>query len=435
MSVTDASAVETISQMDGASSIRSKWTSNNEGPSQSPALPAWDAWHWTYFWTSGFAVLFVWSCLLSMTDYLKRRFDPECDKYIPFFFNFGGFLIFIVYGWLNKRISFRLQLILLPILLVIIFVVIILIGEKWDASGAPFLKLATLLSLVTLSGSANGLLQTSIIRHAFKFTYLEISYYAGGNALSGIAVSGIALVSCFLIPADELFLNAMFYLAFVILVSIGLLYIFLKYLGGSYIRAEDYFDKLAEMQTQQLATSISKSNPIESDDGPKYFQTLKKIQAYFFHMIFIFSVTLGVYPSMAFAMGLNMSHISFYQIILMIFNVGDVAGRYLYSKMPLSDNVVPHFLSLIRIGFVVYVVLMFDFTILAPLINNPLCTFLFVFLLSSSHGYIQAGLFSLASERASTTKEKENSGFLMTLALIIGLSYGGLAILVGAREN
>ena len=169
---------------------------------------------------------------------------------------------------------------------------------------------------------------------------------------------------------------------------------------------------------------------------PGLASTLAIISPYFFNMILIYAISLGVFPGFTFAMGLGWSNFgTSIQIILLIFNLGDMFGKYLYSKLPMKAGPAPLFSSLARVVFVAFVLVLFnDKTTMPELIGQWWVTALYVSLLAISNGYLTSALFSLSSERA-PDRHKRNSGFLMTLGLLLGLTYGSLTILLGTKSS
>ena len=168
--------------------------------------------HWVFFWTAGIGTLFVWNCVLSLSDYLANRYDEHASKYYPFFYNIGGFLSFLVFDMIYKRISFKNIIMGAPIVLVIIFVMIFVVGEMWE--GASSMKFGFLLAIILIAGFFNSMMQTTLIRYSFGFTFIEISYYNTGTALVGLLTNAIALINALSLQPDDYFMKGLLYLIF-----------------------------------------------------------------------------------------------------------------------------------------------------------------------------------------------------------------------------
>ncbi len=400
--------------------------------------------HYLFFWTSGIATLFVWNSVLSLTDYFQYRFSASADKYYPFFFTIGGFVAFLFFDVIMKRMKLKTVMMAVPSLLVVIFIVIFALGELYKELNDT--KFAIMLALTTVSGFFNSIMQTGLIRYAFGFSFVEISYYNTGTALVGVIVNIIALINSLIFvktdasPADEVsqqfFWKGLIYTVFQVVALGAVLVIFGKY-AAVYMKEDP---DAPEPQPQLEGEMISVQGGSATTTGlqlpePKLWSTLSIISPHFFNMILIYAITLGVYPGFTFAMGLGWSNFgTSIQVILLIFNLGDMFGKYLYSQLPMKAGPAPLFSSLARVLFVVFVVVLFNDSTTHPgLIGQWWVTALYVSSLAISNGYLTSALFSQSSERV-PDRHKKNSGFLMTLGLLLGLTYGSLTILLGTKS-
>src|SRR5690349_3239678 len=95
--------------------------------------------HWLFFFMAGIVTLFVWNCVMSLSDFLAARFDSQAGSFYPFFYNLGGFLGFAFYDIATKALTFKRLSVVGPIMLVAIFVVLFLMGELYqDVSKVKF---------------------------------------------------------------------------------------------------------------------------------------------------------------------------------------------------------------------------------------------------------------------------------------------------------
>lgn len=99
-----------------------------------------------------------------------------------------------------------------PFILVAIFIAIFLVGELFE--GASQGKFIFLLAIVLVGGFFNSLMQISIIRYTFTFTFIEISYYNTGTAIVGLLTSGIAFINALSLQPDNYFMKGLLYLIF-----------------------------------------------------------------------------------------------------------------------------------------------------------------------------------------------------------------------------
>lgn len=396
--------------------------------------------HTVFFWTAGISTLFVFNCVLSLLDWFANRFDPRVYFQLTFYFNAGSFVAFLFYDLIMKFLSFKRAIILIPIALVIDSIIIYFMGEHMEKTPS---KYHLLLPHIVFCGFANSILQTSLIKYCFEFTYVEITAYNSGTALVGVLANIIALANVFILPGDEhLGTQATIYLIFQIVTLMAIVLIFIKYLSVCLAQKQrKEAESIASMDKQLIDTiTIDGSSPSAVSDRlltptPSLLSTLKIIAPYFFNMILVYTITLGVFPGFCFSLGLGWTNentkAASNVIILLVFNIGDFIGKLMYGKVPLKDNIVPHLISLARIGFVVFIVFVLVGDGQSAFIDKAWITLAYVLLNSISNGYITSALFSLSSERV-PNEHKGNSGFLMTMGLLFGLTYGSLCAYLGS---
>jgi len=373
--------------------------------------------HYVFFWAAGIATLFVWNCMLSLTGYLKTRIHHTVDDYYGFYFNFGGFIAFFLVDRVERIVSLRYLLMTVPCALVAIFTGVYIMAEKLNNGEPSENKLNLFFAIITVAGFTNNLMQTTVIRHTFKFTYIEVSYYNAGSALAGILSNVIALALAYILDPTQVSQSGLVYLVFLIITLIIILFVFSKYFASG----EAY---------NQVLQSVY-------DDGsapPTFVETFKLMNSFFFHMLLLYSICLSIFPAFNFAMGMGSTHPASFQYVLLTFNVGDFVGKFLYSKLPLADGILAHGFSIIRIGFTLFILYMFGGEPHPGLLDQPMITLSFVALLSLTNGYLTSAYFSLSAGRV-PPKHQSNSGFLMTVGLLLGLTYGSFTVLVGKTKS
>lgn len=386
--------------------------------------------HYLYFWMSGLSSLFVWNCMLSLSDYFEDRFSPEATRIYPFFFNVGGFMSFFLYDRIRAHIEFKRVSIVFPIFLVSVFILIYLIGE-YGGPRSGF-KFNILLALIFLSGFINNIFQVSKIQYSFKFTYLEITYFNTGTGLAGIIANLIALTNASLLEQTAFATKGLVYLVFQVLIIGTILFIFGKYFATNPPEISDQEAVDASTEVDSVKGSIAAAE--EPLANPSIADTFGRILPCYCNMTLTFAISLGLHPAINFALGLGMQNISMQiQIILLIFNLGDSIGKYSYGVFPLKDGWTPYIISMSRFMFVVIAIWIFMPEGEYPTMSGkPLLSVPFNFLLALSNGFMTSALFSLSSERVPNS-HKKNSGFLMTQGLLLGVSYGALCVLLGTQ--
>lgn len=395
--------------------------------------------HTLFFWTAGISSLFVFNCILSLLFWFADRFDSRAFNQIGFYFNAGSFVAFLFYDKIMSVLHFKRAIILIPILLVTDSVVIYCIAEYIEHSTAKYYYL---LPNIVFCGFVNSILQTSLIKYSFEFTYIEITNYNSGTALVGILTNVIALINVYALPnTEDLRTQAAIYLGFQIITLCLIIMIFAQYIRvclAPKLRKEA--ESIASMDKVLIDTVTIGDSPSTVSDRlltptPSLLSTLKIIAPYFFNMVLVYAITLGVFPGYCFALGMSDvfgKNVGAANVtILLVYNIGDFVGKWVYGKFSLRDNIVPHLYSMARVGFIVFILYALVGDGQPSLMNNSFITVSYVLLCAITNGYITSALFSLSSERVAN-EHKANSGFLMTLGLLFGLTYGTLSITLGA---
>ena len=400
------------------------------------------------FWLMGIATMFVWNCLLSMSDYLAVRFDATAGSYYPFFYNVGGFVGFGFYDLATRMMTFKKIVIGFPVILVAIFVVVFLLGELMV--GASRAKFWVMLGLVLLAGVVSSIMQTSFVSHTFKFTYREITVYQFGIGACGIFTSLIALLSVYFLAPDQYFLKTLVYLIFQILVLVLIVVCFILYFRhcpekelpeiaepredeqAREAHGREVIEHLPHGTEKQLDVSVDGMNCKPNKDV-RLLATAAIIWPFMLNMVHHFSVSLAVFPTFVFALGLGWDNKAYIQVIIMAYSGFDCFSRLAYNFLQMKDSPLANWLASSRAALIVFICFALGGKGMPILIDKWYITLPYVALLGGSHGYLSTALFSVSAER-SPPEHKAKAGFLMSVCLLTGLSYGSLAMMLGSAS-
>ena len=433
--------------------------------------------HWIFFWAVGAGNLFVWNSILSMTGYWKVRYNLSADSFYPFFYNFGSFSAFLVFDQIKKKLSLKQVMLATPPLLVLMFVALFIMGEFFSPEGGSAVKYWISLIIMVLIGLCNNIMQTYSMQYTFGFTSTEISYLNSGGALVGILCNIISLICFSSFAPTDFKMNGLVYLIFQIVFLLLILFAFWRYFayaatpeskpkkpepiqnkddgnaelepnadehqtpGGS--RPRKVGDQNGNLNSERKylqgepkttnGTTAIRAVTIVARPPPPMMQTLRMIAGYFSSLALLYAITLSVFPAVCFSMGLGWKSGAFYSIILLEYNISDLLGRYIYPKLPLGAGSWQFIFGTFRIVLVVFAIVIFGGVDNSQILDLWYVTTIFTMLLGGTNGYLTSCYFANASESVPTA-HKNNSGFLMTLALFIGLTYGSLTILLGTSN-
>ena len=382
-----------------------------------------------FFWIGGFSSLFVWQSILSLTGYMLGRYHNKAPTFYPFFYNIGGFIGFLLFDKIDTKVSFKQVILAIPPIQVAFFVVIIIIGEvSPNAPGeSNTTKLILLLAIVVIMGFFNCICQTSNVRYSFRYGDKEIAAQQNGAALVGIVCVTISLILALTLQPDQLTLVGGIYVIFLIVALVGIMFVNIKY-------SNTYLKPHAEPAHAEGDVVTHTSDP--AFHGPSKLATLLLILPFFFNMVFTFMTTLSIFPALNIEMGLgwNDNPAAQIQIIIMLYNIGDFVGRVVYAKIPLHSDKACFIWSLSRALCLLFVILVLSNSPYSPLVGKWYVSLIYIMALSLSNGYLNTALFSLSARRVDKVHQG-NSGYLMSLGLLLGLTYGSLTILVGTETT
>lgn len=394
--------------------------------------------HWVFFWTAGISTLFVWNCFLSLSDYLGSRYRDDAISYYPFCFSLGGFLSFLILDKIKQYFTLSQLIITIPCLEVIISIAVFMAGEFEEEKNSE--KFAVLLFLCFVCGFLNNIMQTGLIQYSFQFTYKEVSYFSAGTAVAGVLTSIIALINALALDNDAYYKKGLIYLIFQVISLSVIVYIFTQYFAWKTKQdslAQKTIDTSSE-NVKPVSIAIAKEDEVEletpaNDASPDLLSTFSYIHPCWTNMFLIYAISLSIHPVFNFAFGLQWDSPASVQVILLLFNIGDFVGKTVYGSYPMTNGFKAFFSSITRIVFSIITIVSFMPNGTTAFTNKAWLTTLFVLALSLSNGYLTSALFSISSER-SPDKHKANSGFLMTMSLLLGLCYGSLCVLIGTKS-
>ena|SRR3990167_4939940 len=389
-----------------------------------------------FFWQTGVSSLFVWQSILSLTGYMLGRYHKNAPTYYPFFYNLGGYTAFFLFDKLSKVFTMRQVFLIVPPIQVAFFVVIIIIGEvnpnpPGENSTTKFI---ILLAIVCFLGFINSLMQIFQIRYSFSYSNNEIAAQQNGAALVGIVCVAISLILAVTLRIDQLSLNGIIFVVFQIVALIAIMFINIKY-ANKYLKPQNDQPSQVGGVAPAPVTAAAKSE-VPEVQGPTKFSTLKLIAPFFFNMVLTLSILLSIFPALNIAIGIgwDANPGAAIQVIILVYNVTDFIGRVLAGFFLLSNQKVLFIFSLLRVGLVAFAAAIFYREPYAPVIGKWYVSVIFMTLIGITNGYTYTALFSLSARRVDKVHQA-NSGYLMSLALITGLTYGSLTILVGSETK
>jgi hypothetical protein len=253
-----------------------------------------------------------------------------------------------------------------------------------------------------------------------------------GQAVSGLVCNIVMMIA--LLSADKAD-NTKIYTAYLIIGDIGMV-IFLYLLFSFFANWKDnqYSIPMIDNSVRKsvIRSDIDEAFELTSKSEEKVVTEQKALMDYrqlmllktdiYLGMLLNFISTLGCFPVLTFRINIGApDHIKF-ALITLIFNIGDIGSRYIYSYWKFESLKSVHILNIIKVSFFPLHFLMINstFGLLDLVIVKILLIFVFAFL----NGYLCMAYFEWASVGLESQFDRNKSGKLLSISLQLGLMIG-----------
>ena len=145
-----------------------------------------------FFWFTGMTSLVCWQAVLSLNAYWIPKFGDGVDAYYPFFYFAGSVFSFFLYDAINKVMTFKMQMTIIPIILSVSFYSLFIIGETME--NGTDLKKYIFMGICVEMGFTGNILQTTASKFCFNFRVKDITDYTSGTALIGFLCALVGLI-------------------------------------------------------------------------------------------------------------------------------------------------------------------------------------------------------------------------------------------------
>ena len=189
-----------------------------------------------------------------------------------------------------------------------------------------------------------------------------------------IVVNVISFINEIAFAKDDLAIKALLYLIFQIVTLSVILIVFGRYCAECRQEVQSVENERARML---VASGIDSAKGGRTIGGPTLLATLWIILPFFFQMVLVYTVTLGVFPGYMIDLGLKWDSPAAVQLILLTYNVGDLVGKWFYTWKQVPDNLFPHILGLSRIFYPLFICIIFGSMQLTSLKDKPWITLLY----------------------------------------------------------
>ena len=419
-----------------------------------------------FFWFAGMVTLATWNAVLSQNGYWCVKLQAGVDAFYPFVYFGGAVLNFFVYDLINSMISFKMQVIMIPCTQLVSFVAMFITCETMEAGTTA--KLVVFQVICFIVGFVNNTLQTSVNKFCFNFRPKDITAMTSGTGLIGIVCAAIGLITNFTLPDSPLWQYIIYQIYLTIFVGFSVV-IFWLFIDFYYTKAlinkksdnyysgdnkvdtlkssndalsEDLVGPISYAKPQMLEKNLMENNSTTNTMSEKVIDVInvgseretwaercvcfKDLFSMVFLVIQTYSTTLSIFPSLVFKNELMPAGPSGgFALVVLLYNIGDTIGKYIYNWIPLKDNVVLLIYVLLRSTIMPAYYLLVACNVFEDYLRHWWLNYIVLVILSASNGHITSGAFNLAADRLEGAN-KRFAGFFMVMSLLLGQMNGSM---------
>lgn len=131
---------------------------------------------------------------------------------------------------------------------------------------------------------------------------------------------------------------------------------------------------------------------------------------------------------MVFLIGVGLDDTHGFSLIVLIYNLGDLIGKYSYKFTPMDDTPKVYIYCLVRNAFIAIMYICMFMNPENYILRNPVTSIIMQLILSITNGHFTTLCFAIAPHRVDDNYKKY-TGFIMVTALLFGLTYGAMVSL------
>ncbi|KAD4889237.1 hypothetical protein E3N88_21310 [Mikania micrantha] len=372
----------------------------------------------------GAGYLVPWNSFITAVDYFQVLYpEKHVSKVFSVAYMVAAMTVLILLTWwsssaMMKPPGFRVRLNLgygLFVLALMVAPVTDWINHRSEAKRGSNMAFVVLVSMVALTGFAEGLTGGSLVGATGKLPGRYMQAVVAGNASAGVLVCTLRIITKASLPHSRKGLRTSTHIYFFTSTLIELLCILFCNL----------MHKLPTIQHNKTSKTNRKTeldNPPETiSKPPKTLDILKKLRWLAMSMVTIYIVTLSIFPGY---LSENVKSVYFgdwYPVFLITtFNVGDFSGKCLTAIYVVKRTRWVIWGCIMRVLFYP----LFMGCVFGPKwFRNEVPVALLTLLLGVSNGYLTSVLMIVAPKSVAV-EESNVAGIVMSLFLAVGLVVG-----------
>lgn len=441
-----------------------------------------------FFYLTGISNMFIFNSILALSNYWRDRIHEGVEHYVCFYWMIGTISAFFVFNKINKFMSLQTHMMLWPTMMTIILYIYLILGELMIAESLQTLKLVIFLALVTTQGFMTNMLGISNNRYVLCFSSNEIASLAAGGGMVGLGCSIITFTLSYA-PVSVTMQYVIYLvcvtglLAFIQITTFYYMKRYVEAEGAPILKSstthaldqvfnsgtatanavmnkliedavshetssDDYrFDlnpteqmnkkalttiidseyqmKIEEPQSLQASVREILQKNQEPETWAERWQALQFVYTIVGLLFFTDVASLGVFPALSFITGIGMAPKHGYPLIVLLYKIGDLCGKFSYKKWQISDYAPLYIYGILR-NFVIPMMFMLCIVFKEnAFMGSPVVSITLMMILAYTNGHYTTGCFATLPKRLSDD-HRRCSGYILLISTLLGLYYGSM---------
>ncbi|KAF1806901.1 nucleoside transporter-domain-containing protein [Mucor lusitanicus] len=391
-------------------------------------------------------MLLPWNVFITASDYFSTRFagSPYQDSFQNYFsayFNCSNLVSLAVLLWVRqKKTTLKIDVVV-PLsvnLLIFSFFALSSLTDAEESAAVSYFW--TTIACMVITGLTTSMIQLTVFAEASQFLPKYMQAVMSGQGIAGVSVALFSLLTTLLFKRQQLDAIATFYyfVSALLVTLVAIMGRFALVRQPAYLRLTRHTASTLDTIPMTIAldgtappTSTSTSTNSSSSKNVMRDVITKKTPGYIFTIVYIYIITLALFPSITVLVRSvnNMDAATFISLHFLLFNVGDWVGRTLpiFTCCQVYSSKALICVSLTRTMFIPLFLScnLQDSSSSTPLLNSDMVYFGLILLFAISNGWLTSLVFMAAPSRVKHD-EKPVVGSVISFFLVVGLALGGL---------
>ncbi|KAL7314394.1 hypothetical protein PS15m_005969 [Mucor circinelloides] len=394
--------------------------------------------YWIYF-AYGIAMLLPWNVFITASDYFSTRFagsdyQDNFQSYFSAYFNCSNLISLAVLLWIRQNKNTLKVDVVVPLsvnLTIFLFFALSSLTDPKESAAVSYFW--TTIALMVMTGMTTSMIQLTVLAETSQLLPKYMQAVMSGQGIAGVFVALFSLLTTLLFKRQQLDAIATFYyfISALLVTLVAILGRFALFRQPAYLRLIRHSPSTLDTIPMTMTTAVSPNMNTNSSKNVMRDIITKKSSGYIFTIVYIYTITLALFPSVTVLVRSvnNIDVATFISLHFLLFNIGDWIGRTLpiFTWCQVYSSKALICVSLARTLFIplFFNCNLHDSSSSTPLLNSDMLYFALILLFAISNGWLTSLVF-IAAPILVSHDEKPIVGSVISFFLVVGLALGGL---------